>query len=175
MSGLVNAFAWAVLASGLIGGLIALYSYVSAAWVILSVLAVIAAVVLVAVAAVYVTGRRHRDSYDYDDAIDKTIEAHMGPLRQPGDAEQTLMLDLRQRRMLLPGTRGQRGRHAAGAPQLPAIPPSAEARTESIPVVQEPTEVIPAVEPDTLFEDWHTGEFERTVWLLGVLERGRES
>ena len=135
-------------AVGLIGGLFALYAIVTSGWGIAVGLGIIGVIIAVLIASVRLAGRRRDDDYDYpgDDA-----EAHMGPLRQPGDAEKTLMLDLRQRRMLLPGTRGHRGRHAAQPAPLPVIPPSAEARTETIPVVpaepaaHEATEVIPVL------------------------------
>ena len=156
-------FAVFVVAWGLISGLLALYSYVSAGWVILTALGVVVALAVTIVGAIYLTGRRHRDVFG---DLDTAIEAHMGPLRQPGDAERTLAIDLRQKRMLLRGQR-QPGRHAAQPAPPPVIPAATGARTETIPVVPpEPTEVIPVV-PGTAYPDWPTGEFAACVDRTG--------
>jgi hypothetical protein len=162
---IVKGFAPLVLVSGVCAGLLALYRVATADQFIA---ACLAAVILVLAALVAPTFIHARD--DGDDA-----DAHMEPLRQPGHAEKKLARDLRRRRMLLRGQPAQRGRHAAGAPRpeaptevLPALPAEPQRLDPELHAPTEPVAVRPdaAARPDTMYEDWPTGQFAIDVAVL---------
>lgn len=165
---ILKAVAIPVLAGGVMAGLVAAWYALSSEQVLLFLVCCGAALLIVFAALIVSAGlpsRRDRDDAGLGDDPDE----HMGPLRQPGTAEKKLAKDLGRRRMLLPG---ERGRHAAGAPQ----PAADTTPTETLPALpdpepHEPTEpvaVLAATEqPDPAFS-WTTGEFELDIRLLGA-------